>query len=148
MKSPEKVKTAFIDTSYSPMADPVYMSEQMLGYFQDKLINWKKTLIHLTKDTPETLVDMSIRESDPVDNGINKEINYPQVACIEHQKMLLDQIDMAIERINNGTYGFCEQTGEPIGVARLESYPIARLCVEAQEQYEKSSLSKQFSRHI
>lgn len=124
---------------YTPKDDPTYMSEQMLTYFQDKLISWQKSLSHLSHEAPENLIDTSMREADPVDNGVNKEINYPQVACMEHKKMLLDQIKMALESIKNGTYGFCEQTGEPIGVARLESYPIARLCVEAQAQCEKAS---------
>lgn len=124
---------------YTPRNDPMYMSEQMLSYFQDKLINWKKMLTQVDQDTPEKLVDISIREADPVDNGINKEINYPQVACIEHKKMLLDQIEIALENIKNGTYGYCEQTGKHIGVARLDSYPIARLCVKAQELCEKKA---------
>lgn len=123
--------------SYTPMKDSIYMSEQMLNYFQDKLINWQKMLTQIAQDAPEQLVDTSVREADPVDNSINKEINYPQVACIEHKKMLLDQIDIALKNIKNGTYGFCEHTGKHIGVARLDSYPIARLCVKAQELCEK-----------
>lgn len=139
MVSQKKLGICPLDLSYTPQSDPVYMSEQMLIYFQDKLINWKKSLSQVGHEGPESLIDVSVREADPVDNGINKEINYPQVACIEHKKKLLDQIEMALESIKNGTYGFCEYTGEPIGVARLESYPIARLCVEAQAQYEKES---------
>ena len=122
---------------YTPMDDSTYMSEQMLNHFQDKLINWQKMLTQIAQDVPEQLVDTSVREADPVDNSINKEINYPQVACIEHKKMLLDQIEIALKSIKNGTYGFCEHTGKHIGVARLNSYPIARLCVKAQELYEK-----------
>lgn len=139
MINQKKSERYFCDSSYKPQTDPVYMSEQMLIYFQDKLINWQKSLSQVGQESNESLIDVSVREADPVDNGINKEINYPQVACIEHKKMLLDQIEMALESIKNGTYGFCEHTGEPIGVARLESYPIARLCVEAQTQYEKES---------
>ena len=145
----EKLETYTPDLLYTPQNDPVYMSEQMLFYFQDKLIRWQKSLLQLNHENPESLVDTSTREADPVDNGINKEINYPQVACIEHKKMLLDQIEMALESIKNGTYGFCEHTGDPIGIARLESYPIARLCIEAQAQCEKAAslLSRPFFRY-
>jgi DnaK suppressor protein len=130
-------KRASVNPPYTPRDDSTYMSEQMLNYFQDKLINWQKMLTQIAQDVPEQLVDTSVREADPVDNSINKEINYPQVACIEHKKMLLDQIEMALKSIKNGTYGFCEHTGKHIGVARLDSYPIARLCVKAQELCEK-----------
>jgi DnaK suppressor protein len=130
-------KRASVNSPYTPMDDSTYMSEQMLNYFQDKLINWQKMLTQIAQDVPEQLIDTSVREADPVDNSINKEINYPQVACIEHKKMLLDQIEMALKSIKNGTYGFCEHTGKHIGVARLDSYPIARLCVKAQELCEK-----------
>lgn len=135
----EKIESAGFNPPYDPRNDPIYMSEQMLSYFQDKLINWKKMLTSGGKENLETLVDTSVREADPIDNGINKEINYPQVACIEHKKMLLDQIEIALERIEKGTYGFCQHTGRHIGIARLDSYPIARLCVKAQEEYEKKS---------
>ena len=139
MTNEKRIEHCDADFPYDPRNDPLYMSEQMLSYFQNKLINWKKMLTTSAKENPEILVDTSIREADPVDNGINKEINYPQVACIEHKKMLLDQIEIALETIKNGTYGFCEHTGKHIGVARLESYPIARLCVKAQEACEKAS---------
>jgi DnaK suppressor protein len=135
-------KRASVNPPYTPMDDSTYMSEQMLNYFQDKLINWQKMLTQIAQDVPEQLVDTSVREADPVDNSINKEINYPQVACIEHKKMLLDQIEMALKSIKNGTYGFCEHTGKHIGVARLDSYPIARLCVKAQELCEKKRAFK------
>ena len=106
-------------------------------------------MLQLNHENPESLVDTSTREADPVDNGINKEINYRQVACIGHKKMLLNQIEMTLESIKNGTYGFCEHTGDPIGIPRLESYLIARLCIEAQAQCEKtaSMLSRPFFRY-
>jgi DnaK suppressor protein len=124
-------------TDYRPEADHTYMSDQMVAYFQNKLIGWKKSLMQSEQYSVDSLADVSTRENDPLDSGTNKEINYPQVACIRHKKMLISQIDAALSNIKNGTYGFCEHTGNPIGVARLESYPIARLCVWAQGQLEK-----------
>ncbi|WP_010304003.1 TraR/DksA family transcriptional regulator [Candidatus Odyssella thessalonicensis] len=122
---------------YRPELDDSYMSNEMMAYFYSKLVGWKNSLIKSEQSSVDSLADVTTRENDPLDNCSNKEINYPQVACIEHKKMLLRQIDAALASITNGTYGYCEHTGNPIGVARLESYPIARLCVWAQEQLEK-----------
>jgi DnaK suppressor protein len=127
----------FNDIDYAPERDDVYMSEKMRAYFQNKLEAWKKSLLQSEQSSVESLADVSIREIDPLDGAVNQEINFPQVVCIKHKKMLLQQIEAALARVQNGTYGFCEHTGDPIGVARLQSYPIARLCVRAQEQLEK-----------
>lgn len=125
--------------NYTPESDLVYMSDKMMEYFYNKLVNWKKSLLRSEQSSLNNLADVAARENDPLDNSTNQEINYPQVACIKHKKMLIQQIDAALSNISNGSYGFCEHTGNPIGVGRLQSYPIARLSVWAQKQLENTA---------
>ena len=122
---------------YIVAMDEDYMSTNMLNYFRNKLLLWKESLLQSDQYLVDSLAEVSVRENCHLDNSTNKHINFPQVACIKHKRMLLQQIDAALLSINNGTYGYCEHTGNPIGVARLESYPTARLCVWAKEILEK-----------
>lgn len=124
---------------YIIATDEGYMSAGMLDYFKNKLLLWKENLVQSDQYMVDSLAEVSVRENCPLDDSTNKHINFPQVACIKHKRMLLQQIDAALLSIRNGTYGYCEYTGNPIGIARLESYPTARLCVWAQELLEKSA---------
>lgn len=122
----------------SPVAsDNMYMNEEQLEYFKHKLQDWKKELeyeLHLTK---KYLQQEDLNEADLYDR-VSREINHArELGNKERYRNLIYKIDQALDRIEQGTYGYCSDTGEPIGVERLEAQPIATLSVAAQERREK-----------
>jgi DnaK suppressor protein len=122
---------------YRPAEDEPFMSERQLEYFKQKLLNWKEdilresreTLSHLQTDT-ENHPDIADRASSETDRAL-------ELRTRDRQRKLISKIDEALRRIEDGSYGYCEETGEPIGVARLEARPIATLSLEAQERHER-----------
>jgi len=124
-------------TEYRPREDEPFMSERQLEYFKQKLLNWKEdilresreTLSHLQTDT-ENHPDIADRASSETDRAL-------ELRTRDRQRKLISKIDEALRRIEDGSYGYCEETGEPIGVARLEARPIATLSLEAQERHER-----------
>lgn len=121
---------------YAPLQDSTYMSETMLSYFRQKLTTWKKELLEhnhhffITNTTPTY-------EPDTVARGMIEQLHYPELSVQQYEGECLQEIDEAIQRIDNGSYGYCEHTGEPIGIKRLEACPTARLSLHAQEKIEK-----------
>ena len=126
-----------LPNNYSPMADSHYMSPHMLLYFKDKLENKRREIIARVKSISHDLMDNSIRDPDPADQGAKEELLFNNFMFQERENRLLKEVEKALGRIKNGTYGFCESTGDPIGFKRLEAYPTARFCMEAQQQKEK-----------
>jgi DnaK suppressor protein len=124
-------------TEYRPSEDEPFMNERQLEYFKQKLHNWKEdilresreTLSHLQTDT-ENHPDIADRASSETDRAL-------ELRTRDRQRKLISKIDEALRRIEDGSYGYCEETGEPIGVARLEARPIATLSLEAQERHER-----------
>ncbi|MGZ6010870.1 MAG: RNA polymerase-binding protein DksA [Caulobacteraceae bacterium] len=124
-------------TDYRPSEDEQFMNERQLEYFKQKLLNWKEdilresreTLSHLQTDT-ENHPDIADRASSETDRAL-------ELRTRDRQRKLISKIDEALRRIEDGSYGYCEETGEPIGVARLEARPIATLSLEAQERHER-----------
>jgi DnaK suppressor protein len=122
---------------YRPAEDEPFMNERQLEYFKQKLLNWKEdilresreTLSHLQADT-ENHPDIADRASSETDRAL-------ELRTRDRQRKLISKIDEALRRIEDGSYGYCEETGEPIGVARLEARPIATLSLEAQERHER-----------
>ena len=122
---------------YRPSDNEDYMNEKQLAYFREKLLAWRaeleeesiKTLHHLQEE-PHNEPDVNDRASTETDWAI-------ELRTRDRERKLIVKIDEALERISNGSYGFCEETGIPIGIARLEARPIATLCLEAQEQHER-----------
>jgi DnaK suppressor protein len=122
---------------YRPSEDEVFMNERQLEYFKQKLLMWKEdilresreTLSHLQKET-ENHPDLADRASSETDRAL-------ELRTRDRQRKLISKIDEALRRIEDGSYGFCEETGEPIGLARLEARPIATLSLEAQERHER-----------
>jgi DnaK suppressor protein len=125
------------ETTYRPSEDEPFMNERQLEYFKQKLLNWKEdilreareTLTHLQTDT-ENHPDLADRASSETDRAL-------ELRARDRQRKLISKIDEALRRIEEGNYGFCEETGEPIGLARLEARPIATLSLEAQERHER-----------
>lgn len=123
--------------NYKPTDDEPYMSPQQLTYFRDKLLQWRE---ELQKETAETLAHMqevSVNEPDVNDRASTETDRSLELRTRDRERKLLLKIDQALARIEDGTYGYCEETGVPIGLLRLEARPIATLSVEAQENHER-----------
>lgn len=121
---------------YIPEDNENFMSPEQLEYFRSKLISWRDQIL---KDCSETITDLQDNqvEADVIDAAA-KEADYKLTLRARNRDFkLLKKIDEALMRIDNGTYGYCEETGEPIGIKRLDARPIATLGIEAQERHER-----------
>lgn len=121
---------------YIPEDNETFMSPKQLEYFKSKLISWRDQIL---KDCSETITDLQDNqvEADVIDAAA-KEADYKLTLRARNRDFkLLKKIDEALMRIDNGTYGYCEETGEPIGIKRLDARPIATLGIEAQERHER-----------
>jgi DnaK suppressor protein len=124
--------------NYYPLADSDYMSPHMLLYFKNKLETKRHEIIARVQSISRSLVDNSIRDPDPADQGAKEELLFNDCMFQERENRLLKEVEKALGRIKDGTYGYCESTGEPIGFKRLEAYPTARFCMEAQKKKESA----------
>jgi DnaK suppressor protein len=118
-------------------ADEEYMSPHQREYFRQKLLNWREQLLNEAQTTLEQLRDDSHRDvGDEIDRATREASQTLELRTRDRYRKLVRKIDEALARIDDGSYGYCEETGEPIGLARLEARPIATLSVEAQERRE------------
>lgn len=122
---------------YRPSEDEEYMNPQQLEYFRQKLMTWKQELLAESRETMEHLREENWREPDISDRASLETEAELELKTRNRYFKLINKIDMALRRIESGEYGYCEETGEPIGVRRLEARPVATLCIEAQERHEK-----------
>ncbi|GJM03307.1 MAG: RNA polymerase-binding transcription factor DksA [Rhodomicrobium sp.] len=122
---------------YQPSADEPFMNEVQLEYFRQKLTNWKAEILEATKETIQHLQDESEKHPDITDRATSESERALELRTRDRQRKLISKIDEALYRIDQGEYGYCEESGEPIGVARLDARPIATLSLEAQERHEK-----------
>jgi DnaK suppressor protein len=121
---------------YRPSADEPYMSPRQLEYFRNKLETWRDELIAESEQTLENLRNENWQEPDPNDRATHESEASLELRTRDRYRKLITKIEAALRRIDRGEYGYCEETGEPIGLARLEARPIATLSVEAQEAHE------------
>ncbi len=128
-----------ITKSYIPKEKEKYMCAKHLAFFKQKLINWKN---ELKKSSSEALYNSSLDDNstsaDIVDQASSYTEKNVELRAINRQIKLISKIDAALKRIQNGSYGFCVETGEPIGLKRLMARPVATLCIAAQEKHEKN----------
>ena len=136
--SPQFGKTAPIPAGYRPSANEEFMSEAQLAYFRQKLLDWKESIVRESRDTMAQLKSGPIREADVTDRASSETDWGIELRTRDRQRKLIAKIDAALRRIEQGEYGFCEVTGEPISLARLEARPIATMTVEAQERHERN----------
>ncbi len=122
---------------YKPTADEEYMNEMQLEYFRQKLINWKKSIMSQSADTLEDLRQGGLNQADEIDRASMETDKSLDLRTKDRIRKLISKIDEALDRIDEGTYGYCEETGEPIGLDRLEARPVATLSIEAQERHER-----------
>ena len=126
-----------ISSTYRPTENEPYMSPKQLTYFRRKLLKWRDELLEQSTKTLVQMREEKLRESDLVDQGSSEMENTFELRTRDRARKLIKKIDSALERILDGSYGYCEETGEEIGLKRLEARPIATLCLEAQERHEK-----------
>lgn len=122
---------------YRPSADEEFMNERQREYFRAKLIAWKESLLREGQDTLTTLQNEPLREPDVTDRASSETDWSIELRTRDRQRKLISKIDAALRRIDDGEYGYCEVTGEPISLGRLEARPIATMTVEAQESHER-----------
>ena len=123
--------------NYHPSDNEEYMSDLQLKYFWQKLQGWRLQLITESDQTLEELKDLHMQEPDETDRASKESETAVELRTRERYLKLISKIDNALQKIVNRTYGFCEASGEPIGVKRLDARPIASLSVAAQEQHER-----------
>jgi DnaK suppressor protein len=122
---------------YRPSEDEPFMNERHRAYFRQKLLSWKEEIIRQTKETLAGLHEDSTQHADLADRATSETDRNLELRARDRQRKLIAKIDAALARIEDGTYGYCEETGEPIGLKRLDARPIATLSVEAQERHER-----------
>jgi DnaK suppressor protein len=125
------------DTEYRPSADEPFMGEKQLNYFREKLVAWKDSLLREGQDTLTTLQNEPLREPDVTDRASSETDWSIELRTRDRQRKLIAKIDAALRRIEDGEYGYCDVTGEPISLKRLEARPIATMTLEAQEKHER-----------
>ena len=114
-----------------------YMSPNQIDHFKKILIDWKNLLMKEADKTVEHMKNDSTKLSDPNDAATQEEEFRLELRTRDRERKLIMKIDQALQRVDDGHYGYCEDTGEPIGIKRLEARPIATLCIEAQERHER-----------
>ncbi|QXX73237.1 RNA polymerase-binding transcription factor DksA [Methylovirgula sp. HY1] len=126
-----------IDADYRPSEDEPFMNDRQRDYFRRKLNGWKEDILRESRETlavlqneNENLPDLADRASSETDRAI-------ELRARDRQRKLIAKIDAALGRLDDGTYGYCEETGEPISLKRLDARPIATLSIEAQERHER-----------
>ena len=130
----DQVKLA---TDYKPSADEEFMCIKQLAYFQNKLLNWKLELINGATDTISGLSEETLQKPDMADRAQLEADASILLRARDRERKLISKIDSALRRIEDGTYGFCEETGDPISFKRLDARPIATLSIEARERHER-----------
>ena len=126
-----------LPAGYRPSANEDFMSAEQLAYFRNKLLDWKDNIVRESRDTMAQLKTGPLREADLTDRASSETDWAIELRTRDRQRKLIAKIDAALRRIQDGEYGFCEVTGEPISLARLEARPIATMTVEAQERHER-----------
>jgi DnaK suppressor protein len=126
-----------ITESYKPSEDEPFMNERQKEYFRRKLLDWKEAILRESRETLAALQSESENHPDIADRASSETDRAIELRARDRQRKLIAKIDAALARIEDGTYGFCEETGDPIALRRLDARPIATLSVEAQERHER-----------
>jgi DnaK suppressor protein len=125
------------EQDYRPSESEPFMSDRQKDYFRAKLLRWKEEILRESKETLETLQKENENHPDFADRASNETDRSIELRARDRQRKLIAKIDAALSRIDDSTYGYCEETGEPISLKRLEARPIATLSIDAQERHER-----------
>ena len=123
--------------NYRPTDKEPFMNERQREYFRQKLFSWRDDILKEAKETLQHLQDENQNHPDLADRASSETDRAIELRARDRQRKLISKIDAALHRIEDGTYGYCEETGEPISIKRLEARPIATLSIEAQERHER-----------
>lgn len=129
--------TPMLTEDYKPSDSEPFMNERQIEYFRRKLLNWKDDIIKESKETISHLQEENHILPDVADRASSETDRSLELRTRDRQRKLISKIDAALKRIEDRSYGYCEDTGEPIGLKRLDARPIATLSIEAQERHEK-----------
>ena len=127
----------FLPDDYRPAEDEPFMNDRQVEYFRRKLLNWKSELLAGSRDTIEGLQDGTRNIPDVADRASEETDRALELRTRDRQRKLVSKIDSALRRIDEGEYGYCSVTGEPISLKRLDARPIATMSLEAQERHER-----------
>ncbi|HLM39798.1 MAG TPA: RNA polymerase-binding protein DksA [Microvirga sp.] len=127
-----------IDEGYRPTEDEPFMNERQREYFRRKLIRWKSDILREAQETLANLQSENENHPDLADRASSETDRAIELRARDRQRKLIAKIDAALSRIDDGSYGYCEETGDPISLKRLEARPIATLSLEAQERHERN----------
>jgi len=122
---------------YMPSEKESFMNPQQMDFFRQKLVIWREDILRDSRDTLENLQQENVLHADVADRASSESDRTLELRTRDRQRKLISKIDAALRRMDEGTYGYCEDSGEPIGVARLIARPVATLSLEAQEQHER-----------
>ncbi|MGH7024702.1 MAG: RNA polymerase-binding protein DksA [Caulobacteraceae bacterium] len=125
------------DDDYRPSEDEPFMNDRQLEYFKNKLLDWKDDILRESRETVTHLQSETENHPDLADRASSETDRALELRTRDRERKLISKIDEALRRIDERGYGYCEETGEPISLARLEARPIATLGVEAQERHER-----------
>ena len=129
--------TVTLPPDYRPTDDEPFMNEVQREYFRQKLLSWRSELLREADETLQHLQEGGSQEADIADRATTETDRSLELRTRDRARKLIAKIDAAIQRIEDGAYGYCEESGEPIGIKRLEARPIATLSIEAQERHER-----------
>ena len=128
---------SFLHDDYHPAEDEPFMNERQTEYFRRKLLNWRDELLSDSKDTIEGLQDGTRNIPDVADRASEETDRALELRTRDRQRKLISKIDAALRRVDEGEFGYCDETGEPISLKRLDARPIATMSLEAQERHER-----------
>ena len=126
-----------LDKNYTPSDDVPFMNDRQLEYFRRKLTNWKNSILEGNRDTIEGMQTGTRNIPDVADRASEETDRALELRTRDRERKLVSKIESALRRIEDGSYGYCEETGEPISLKRLDARPIATLSLEAQERHER-----------
>jgi DnaK suppressor protein len=122
---------------YRPTEKEEFMNPLMREYFRQKLLSWRADLLKDSSETLQHLQEETVPEADVTDRASTETDRFTELRTRDRERKLIGKIDSALRRLDDGTYGYCEETGDPIGIKRLDARPIATLSIEAQERHER-----------
>ena len=126
-----------LSDTYTPSEEEEFMNPDQVKFFYDKLLSWKEDITHNSQITIQNLQEENIVFPDDADRASSETDRSLELRTRDRQRKLISKIDQALKRIDDGTYGYCEETGDPINIGRLIARPTATLSVEAQERHER-----------
>ncbi|MCE9507828.1 MAG: RNA polymerase-binding protein DksA [Alphaproteobacteria bacterium] len=133
----QETSPTILPPDYKPSEKEKFMNPVMVEYFRQKLLHWRSELLVESNETIKELQEENLQKPDIADRASAETDHALELRTRDRERKLISKINSALEKIDEGTYGYCEETGEPISIARLEARPIATLSLEAQERHER-----------